>query len=53
MAKFEAAINRLQKRRFVCKKCKSKIKTDINKILQNKVSCKKCGCKAFRPIRKK
>ncbi len=53
MAKFEATIGRIFRRRFVCKNCKTKIRTDAGKILQKKVSCPKCGGKAFRPVRKK
>lgn len=52
MVKHEAAMNRLFKRVFVCKNCKSKIRTDMVKIIQKKISCKKCGCDSFRPIKK-
>jgi DNA-directed RNA polymerase subunit RPC12/RpoP len=52
MAKHEAAMNRLFKRVFVCKNCKTKTRTDINRIIQGKISCKNCGGKAFRPIKK-
>ena len=53
MAKFEATINRLFKRIFVCKKCKTKIRTDIIRVLSGKVKCRGCQGKAFRPIRAK
>lgn len=52
MAKFEEATNRLYKNVFVCKKCKSKIRTNISKVLQKKVKCRKCNSKAFRPIKR-
>jgi len=53
MAKFEATIGRLFKRIFVCKKCKTKIRTDIARVLTGKVKCRRCNAKAFRPIRTK
>ncbi|MFH1637927.1 MAG: hypothetical protein ABIB71_05870 [Candidatus Woesearchaeota archaeon] len=53
MAKFDAAQGRIYRRRFVCKNCKTKIRTDASKIIQKKVGCPKCGGKAFRPLRKK
>ena len=53
MAKFEATMNRLFKRVFVCKKCKAKIRTDIVRVLGAKVKCRNCQGKAFRPIKSK
>jgi len=53
MAKIPEAQNRLFKNIFVCKNCKTKIRSDIQKILKGKVQCRKCGKKAFRPIKKK
>jgi len=44
---------RLFKNMFVCKNCKSKLRSDPRKILEGKVRCRKCLSKAFRPIRKK
>lgn len=52
MVKFEEATNRLHRNVFVCRKCKTKIRTHISKVLQKKVKCRKCGGKAFRPIKK-
>ena len=53
MVKFEATQNRLFKRIFVCKKCKTKIRTDIMRVIAGKVKCRNCQSKAFRPIRTK
>ncbi len=53
MAKFQEAEARLFRNIFVCKKCKSKIRTSMMKVLAGKISCRKCGSKALRPIRKK
>ncbi len=52
MAKFKEATNRLFKDVFVCKKCKSKIRTSVLKVLLKKASCRKCKSKALRPIKK-
>ena len=52
MVKFQEATARMFHGVFVCRKCKTKIKTSMSKILQKKISCKKCGGKAFRPIKK-
>ncbi|MFQ5531530.1 MAG: hypothetical protein ACE5ES_02850 [Candidatus Nanoarchaeia archaeon] len=51
--KIPEAQNRLFKNIFVCKKCRSKIKSDPQKILKSAVKCRKCGKKAFRPLKKK
>ncbi|MFH1972618.1 MAG: hypothetical protein ABIJ18_04035 [archaeon] len=53
MARFEATQARLYKRIFVCKKCKTKIRTDINRVLQKKVKCRNCQSKEMRPIKTK
>jgi ribosomal protein L40E len=53
MAKIVEATNRLFKNIFVCKSCKSKIRTNPLKVLVGKAKCRKCGKKAFRPLRKK
>ena len=45
--------NRLFKNVFICKRCKSKIKSDALKILAGKVKCRKCKGTAFRPIKRK
>lgn len=52
MVKFQEAIARLYHNIYVCRKCKSKIRSTPGKIMQKKVSCRKCGGKAFRPIKK-
>ncbi|MDD5331448.1 MAG: hypothetical protein PHE43_01320 [Candidatus Nanoarchaeia archaeon] len=52
MAKFEEAINRNMKNIFVCRKCKSKIRTTMPKVLQKKAVCRKCKKAALRPLRK-
>ncbi|MDP2926399.1 MAG: hypothetical protein Q8N99_08530 [Nanoarchaeota archaeon] len=51
--KLAPAQARLFKNIFVCKNCKTKIRSDSRKILEGKVRCRKCLKKAFRPIRKK
>ncbi len=51
--KLPAAQARLFHNIFICKNCKSKIRTDSRKILDKKVRCRKCLKKVFRPIRKK
>lgn len=53
MARFDEALNRLFNRIFVCKNCKTKIRTDSSKIRAGRVVCKNCGKKRFRPKRKK
>ncbi len=53
MARFDATIGRIFHRIFVCKKCKTKIRTDIVRVLAGKVKCRKCNAKAFRPIKSK
>jgi len=51
--KLPAAQARLSKNIFVCKYCKSKLRTDARKVLEKKVRCRKCLKRNFRPIRKK
>ena len=53
MAKFKEAEARMFRNIFVCRKCKSKIRTNNMKVLQGKVSCRKCKSKALRTVRKK
>jgi len=52
MVKFPEASTRLFHNVFVCKKCKTKQRTNMQKIMQGKVICKKCGSKSFRAIKK-
>ena len=49
---FPEAVARLFNRVFVCKKCKSKIRTDYSKVKAGKVKCRKCGSKQLRSKRK-
>ena len=49
---FPEAVARLYKRVFVCKKCKSKIRTDYSRVRDKKVKCRKCGSKDLRPKKK-
>ena len=51
--KLPAAQARLYKNMFVCKNCKSKIRSDPRKIIEKKIRCRKCLKKDFRPIRRK
>ena len=53
MAKIKEAHNRIFKNIYVCKKCRTKIRSDPQKILKGKVKCRKCKKNAFRPLRKK
>jgi len=53
MVKFHEADVRLFKNKFVCKGCKSVLKTSMAKVLAKKVTCKNCGAHNFRPKRKK
>lgn len=52
MAKFAEAMKRMFGGVFVCRKCKTKIRSNINKILLGKVKCRRCSSKAFRAIKK-
>lgn len=53
MAKFIEAENRIFKNMFVCRRCKSKIRSPIMKVLAGKVACRKCGSHELRVIKKK
>ena len=53
MAKIKEAHNRIFKNMYVCKKCRTKIRSDPQKILKGKVKCRKCKKTAFRPLKKK
>lgn len=53
MAKIPAAMDRIFKNVFVCKRCSTKIRSEARKIIEGKVRCRKCKGKAFRPISKK
>ncbi len=53
MAKIKEAHDRIFKNMYVCKKCRTKIRSDPQKILKGKVKCRKCKKNAFRPLKKK
>ena len=53
MSKFAEAENRMFKNKFVCKNCKSTLKSSMMKILSGKVKCSRCKSTALRPVRKK
>ena len=53
MAKFDATIGRLYRRVFVCKKCKSKLRTDISRVIAGSAKCRNCLGKSFRVIKSK
>jgi ribosomal protein L40E len=53
MAKIPAAQARLFKNIFVCKNCKSKIRTEPIRVITGKTKCRKCKGNELRPIRKK
>jgi formylmethanofuran dehydrogenase subunit E len=55
MVKFQEAHNRLYKNVFVCRVCKSKLRSPMMKVLAGKIVCKKCGApsKSLRIARKK
>lgn len=52
MAKIPEAMARLYRNVFVCKRCKTKIRSISQKIMQKKVVCRRCGSKSFRPIKR-
>lgn len=52
MAKFPEAQARLFGNIYVCRHCKSKIRSNPQKINLKKQKCRKCGKKDFRPIKK-
>ena len=53
MVKFAEAEVRKFRNIFVCRKCKTKIRTPNIKIIQGKIRCRRCGSKAFKAVRKK
>lgn len=53
MVKFHEADVRKFRNVFVCRKCKTKIKSPNIKIIQGKVKCRRCGSKQFKAVRKK
>ncbi len=53
MVKFHEAQARISQNIFVCRRCKSKIRTTNMRVLAGKVACRNCKSKALRPARKK
>jgi ribosomal protein L40E len=53
MGKFPEAAARLFKNKFVCKECKSVIKSENTKVIAGKTVCRRCNSKKLRPKRKK
>ena len=52
-SKFPEAEARMFKNMFVCRTCKSKIRTTNLRVLAGKTRCRKCGGKALKTMRKK
>ncbi|MFH1211038.1 MAG: 50S ribosomal protein L40e [archaeon] len=52
MAKIPEATERMFHNIFVCKKCKTKMRTSSMKVITRKTTCRKCGGKNFRAIKK-
>lgn len=52
MVSFPEASTRMFKNVFVCRRCKTKIRSNAQKIIKKEVACRRCGGKVFRPIRK-
>ncbi|MBS3141578.1 50S ribosomal protein L40e [Candidatus Woesearchaeota archaeon] len=53
MVKFPEAQVRLFKNVFICRRCKTKQRTQPLRVIQKTISCRKCGCNDLRPVRKK
>ncbi|MEK6835244.1 MAG: 50S ribosomal protein L40e [Nanoarchaeota archaeon] len=53
MVKFPEANARLFLNIFVCKRCKTKMRSRPIKVIQKQLVCRKCGGKNFRAVRKK
>jgi len=53
MGKFAEANARLMKNIFVCRTCKSKIRSPSLKVSLGKIKCRKCSSRKLRPKRKK
>lgn len=53
MAKFDEAMARLFKNKFVCRVCKSAVRAPNMAVIEKKISCRKCKSKTLRPVRKK
>lgn len=53
MVKFPEADARLFKNKFVCRTCKSVIRSPSRKVADKQVKCRNCQNKDFKPKRKK
>ncbi|MBS3136437.1 50S ribosomal protein L40e [Candidatus Woesearchaeota archaeon] len=53
MTRFPEAEARKFRNIFVCRRCKSKIRSSSMKVIQGKITCRKCGGRALRTIKKK
>ena len=53
LAKFPEAEARLIKGKFVCRKCKSVIRSSNMMVLAGLVKCRKCKSRVLRPMRRK
>lgn len=53
MVKIPEAEARLFKNVFVCRDCKSTIRSSALKVISGEVKCRKCGSRALRPKKKK
>ncbi len=53
MVKFPEAESRIFKNKFVCRKCKSVMRSTNMKVIAGDVSCRKCSAKVLKPKRKK
>jgi ribosomal protein L40E len=51
--KIPEAEARMFKNVFVCRDCKTKMKTTSMRVLSGSVKCRKCGSRHLRPVRKK
>lgn len=53
MVKFPEAEQRLFKDVFVCRRCKTKMKSSNMLVMAGVVKCRNCGRRALRPIKRK
>lgn len=52
MAKFPEAQQRLFMNVYVCRSCKTKVRSTPVKVNLKKLVCRRCGKRNFRPIKK-
>lgn len=52
MVKFKEASARMFRNVYICKKCKTKIRTTPQKVMFGLAKCRRCGHKALRSVRK-